>query len=158
MSAVCAACSGSTWHRDGCRFEDTISDGFGSEWAKCRRPDCGLHVVRPGKAQCDCEEDASDNPAEDAQEGPGAPQTGDYRARPRCVQYGTPDKLLADRDAYVDTKRTGQPYGWERLSARERVLVRALYKEIRRRSADGSIFMARCELFRLVALTLGNVR
>lgn len=30
MSAVCAACSGSTWHRDGCRFEDTISDGFGS--------------------------------------------------------------------------------------------------------------------------------
>lgn len=74
MSAVCAACSGSTWHRDGCRFEDTISDGFGSEWAKCRRPDCGLHVVRPGKARCDCEEDASDNPAEDAQEAPGAPQ------------------------------------------------------------------------------------
>ena len=37
-----------------------ISDGFGNSWAKCAlQQDCGLHVVRPGKADCwcfDCDE------------------------------------------------------------------------------------------------------
>jgi hypothetical protein len=32
-----------------------ISDGFGNSWAKCAlAQDCGLHVVRPGKADCWC--------------------------------------------------------------------------------------------------------
>lgn len=31
--------------------EDTIDDGFGNAWGKCR-PDCGMYVVRPGKAAC----------------------------------------------------------------------------------------------------------
>ena len=32
-----------------------ISDGFGNSWAKCAlQQDCGLHVVRPGKADCWC--------------------------------------------------------------------------------------------------------
>lgn len=30
----------------------TIDDGFGSEWPLCDKPDCQLHVVRPGKAEC----------------------------------------------------------------------------------------------------------
>ena len=30
----------------------TINDGFGNEWHLCGRKDCGLHVVRPGKVQC----------------------------------------------------------------------------------------------------------
>lgn len=37
-----------------------VRDGFGNSWAKCALGrDCGLHVVRPGKAQCwcfDCDE------------------------------------------------------------------------------------------------------
>ena len=31
----------------------TIEDGFGNVWTKCGKADCGLHVVRPGKTQCD---------------------------------------------------------------------------------------------------------
>lgn len=31
-----------------------VKDGFGSEWLRCG-PGCDLHVVRPGKAQCNCE-------------------------------------------------------------------------------------------------------
>ena len=34
-----------------------IEDGFGSEWTLCKRKDCGLHVVRPGKVQCWCDEE-----------------------------------------------------------------------------------------------------
>jgi len=33
----------------------TIEDGFGSVWELCRRANCGLEVVRPGKSQCWCE-------------------------------------------------------------------------------------------------------
>jgi hypothetical protein len=37
-----------------------ISDGFGNSWERCKLgDDCGLHVVRPGKADCwcfDCDE------------------------------------------------------------------------------------------------------
>ena len=35
-------------------YDETIEDGFGSEWSK-RCPECdrlSMHVVRPGKAQC----------------------------------------------------------------------------------------------------------
>lgn len=32
--------------------DQVVTDGFGSEWLKCDRNDCDLHVVRPGKAQC----------------------------------------------------------------------------------------------------------
>jgi hypothetical protein len=31
---------------------DYIEDGFGSRWPLCG-PYCDLHVVRPGKVQCD---------------------------------------------------------------------------------------------------------
>lgn len=32
-----------------------ISDGFGNSWTKCKLDRyCGLHVVRPGKADCWC--------------------------------------------------------------------------------------------------------
>lgn len=41
------------------RKRETISDGFGSEWLKCSKQDCGLHVVRPGKVQCWCDEEES---------------------------------------------------------------------------------------------------
>lgn len=33
----------------------TISDGC-QEWSKCSRQDCDLHVVRPGKVQCRCDD------------------------------------------------------------------------------------------------------
>ena len=34
-----------------------ISDGFGNSWTKCKLAgDCGLHVVRPGKARCWCQD------------------------------------------------------------------------------------------------------
>jgi hypothetical protein len=29
-----------------------IGDGFGTHWYKCDREDCGLQVVRPGRAKC----------------------------------------------------------------------------------------------------------
>lgn len=32
-----------------------LDDGFGNSWQKCARPDCDLHVVRPGKVQCSCD-------------------------------------------------------------------------------------------------------
>ncbi len=35
---------------------DDISDGCGNSWSRCKLgDDCGLHVVRSGKAQCWCE-------------------------------------------------------------------------------------------------------
>jgi hypothetical protein len=34
----------------------SVEDGFGSVWAKCEHPKCGLEVVRPGKAQCWCDD------------------------------------------------------------------------------------------------------
>lgn len=35
-------------------MSDEIDDGFGSVWLKCH-PNCGMEVVRPGKAQCWCD-------------------------------------------------------------------------------------------------------
>ncbi len=29
-----------------------LDDGFGNQWKKCERSDCGLEIVRPGKVQC----------------------------------------------------------------------------------------------------------
>lgn len=37
--------------------QEEIDDGFGSVWKMCDRVNCGLHVVRPGKAQCWCDGD-----------------------------------------------------------------------------------------------------
>ena len=37
--------------------DKTIDDGFGNAWKKCNAPRCGLHIVRPGKVQCDCDYD-----------------------------------------------------------------------------------------------------
>ena len=35
-----------------------ISDGFGNSWTKCKLAgDCGLHIVRPCKAQCWCQDE-----------------------------------------------------------------------------------------------------
>lgn len=39
---------------------DSVCDGHGLVVTKCARLDCGLHVVRPGKVQCWCD-DAVDN-------------------------------------------------------------------------------------------------
>lgn len=36
---------------------DAVCDGFGSVWRKCRRENCGLSVVRPGKVQCWCDDE-----------------------------------------------------------------------------------------------------
>jgi len=33
--------------------ENMIEDGFGSVWKKCGS-NCSLHVVRPGKTDCNC--------------------------------------------------------------------------------------------------------
>lgn len=48
-----------------------VDDGFGGCWEKCDRPDCGLQVVRPGKAQCahDCHE-----PIRETQPKPAVPE------------------------------------------------------------------------------------
>ena len=36
-----------------------ICDGFGNSWSRCKLGrDCGLHVVRPGKTQCWCHDQA----------------------------------------------------------------------------------------------------
>jgi hypothetical protein len=34
----------------------TITDGY-QYWETCARKDCGLHVVRPGKVQCWCDDE-----------------------------------------------------------------------------------------------------
>jgi len=31
---------------------DEVDDGFGNLWVKCRYEWCDLHVVRPGRVQC----------------------------------------------------------------------------------------------------------
>lgn len=36
---------------------ESVCDGFGGCWQRCNRPDCDLHVVRPGKVQCSYERD-----------------------------------------------------------------------------------------------------
>lgn len=36
---------------------EVINDGFGNAWVKCLRADCSLHIVRPGKVQCEGEYD-----------------------------------------------------------------------------------------------------
>jgi hypothetical protein len=36
---------------------ENISDGFVNSWPLCK-PDCQLQVVRPGKVQCECEDEA----------------------------------------------------------------------------------------------------
>lgn len=47
-----------TQGRKGQRIDLLITDEFGSWWEKCERHDCDLHVVRPGKVQCDgCNEE-----------------------------------------------------------------------------------------------------
>lgn len=33
-----------------------VDDGVGGAWEKCKPDGCGLHVVRPGKVQCHCDE------------------------------------------------------------------------------------------------------
>lgn len=35
-----------------------IDDGFGSVWPRCK-PDCQLEIVRPGKVQCECDDEGS---------------------------------------------------------------------------------------------------
>ena len=37
------------------RKSSFVEDGFGSSWNLCDKKDCGLHVVRPGKVQCWCD-------------------------------------------------------------------------------------------------------
>lgn len=32
----------------------SVEDGHGNAWAKCKA-DCRMHIVRPGKADCDCD-------------------------------------------------------------------------------------------------------
>ncbi|UUE23834.1 hypothetical protein LRQ08_21650 [Rhodococcus qingshengii] len=42
----------------------SVDDGMGSEWQRCKA-DCGIEVVRPGKAQCDCTEPTDEDEADD---------------------------------------------------------------------------------------------
>lgn len=44
--------SGFVVERQSLNSSGSITDGFGGKWLKCGRADCGLHVARPGKAQC----------------------------------------------------------------------------------------------------------
>lgn len=39
------------------KMPEVVEDGFGGRWVKCKARQCGLHVVRPGKVQCDCDYD-----------------------------------------------------------------------------------------------------
>lgn len=50
-------------------LNDSVCDGFGSVWPKCKKPNCGLNVVRPGKVQCWCDDEKhldSDESLEDS--------------------------------------------------------------------------------------------
>lgn len=42
-------------HSRPCVLKNIVTDGFGNIWQKCNKPECDLHVVRPGKVQCSCE-------------------------------------------------------------------------------------------------------
>ncbi len=35
---------------------NAVTDGFGNSWPRCELNECGLHVVRPGKVQCWCDD------------------------------------------------------------------------------------------------------
>lgn len=49
------------------RGEYQVADGFGNIWNYCARgKDCRLQVVRPGKVQCDCWEEAAEKGVSDA--------------------------------------------------------------------------------------------
>jgi hypothetical protein len=42
--------------------KNIVDDGFGNAWAKCGHSECDLHVVRPGKVQCNryCENEETE--------------------------------------------------------------------------------------------------
>lgn len=46
---------------------NSLDDGFGNIWMKCRSPECDLQIVRPGKVQCSdyCDEAGWDEEEED---------------------------------------------------------------------------------------------
>ena len=49
---------------------NVLDDGFGNQWLKCSRPGgCGLQIVRPGKVQCDCEQEKQEDGAGDGDMG-----------------------------------------------------------------------------------------
>lgn len=48
-------------------MDEIIEDGFGSRWRKCLRHDCSLHVVRPGKVQCEGDYDGIGCPFDQAE-------------------------------------------------------------------------------------------
>lgn len=67
--------------------DNTISDGFGSFWIPCRS-DCGLHVVRPGKVQCDnqtCPYSPSATHKPDTQETPHVGTDAAAHAEPAII-------------------------------------------------------------------------
>lgn len=60
-----------------------ICDGFGNSWSRCKLgADCGLHVVRPGKARCWCEDqEASREKVQSAREQIRCLEAGNERLR-----------------------------------------------------------------------------
>ncbi|KJF21949.1 hypothetical protein C7T36_18385 [Rhodococcus sp. AD45-ID] len=58
----------------------SVDDGMGSEWQRCKA-DCGIEIVRPGKAQCYCTEPTDEvdpAPAVPAEEETKAETGGDF--------------------------------------------------------------------------------
>lgn len=56
-----------------------VEDGMGSEWPRCKA-DCGIEVVRPGKAQCDCTEPTVEDDPDDISGFMGALKTSRARS------------------------------------------------------------------------------
>ena len=88
----------------------TVDDGFGGEWLRCKAS-CGLEVVRPGKAQCWCDDPERTVRALAAEvwkhEGVDlwydAPNPGLHNATPRqYVDAGDADQVLAMLDRLVN--------------------------------------------------------
>ena len=79
-----------------------ICDGFGNSWSRCKLgADCGLHVVRPGKARCWCEDqEASREKVQGAREEIAKLEADNERLREEA-QRAKIDRDLAGWDDYA---------------------------------------------------------
>jgi len=79
-----------------------ICDGFGNSWSRCKLgAECGLHVVRPGKAQCWCQDqDESRAQVQSAREEIAKLEADNERLREE-VKTAKVDRDLAGWDDYA---------------------------------------------------------
>ena len=79
-----------------------ICDGFGNSWSRCKLgADCGLKVVRPGKARCWCEDQEASREKVQAAREEIAKLEGDNERLREEAQRAKIDRDMAGWDDYA---------------------------------------------------------